>query len=95
MPPIRLSRLDPDLRSGRDEDKDTGREIITINTDHFMYKGLQGDDLYVAETAVLEFLRPYDDEKEQSERITAEEYYRTASQVLNAWWCVVREEGND
>lgn len=82
FPPIRPKPLDRALRSGRD--LENGSEVIVINTVHPMYIDLEGDAAYIAETAILEMLRPYDD----LEAVKASEYYGQALQLLNAWYKV-------
>jgi hypothetical protein len=83
LPRIRPAPMeDPSLRSGRDQEN--GSEIIVINTLHAMYRELNGHEAYFAETAVLEILRPQDDEP-----FGAEDYWGQALQLLNAWFRVV------
>ncbi len=82
LPPIRPRPMEIALRSGRDVENDS--EIIVINTLHPMYRELEGSASYLAETAVLEILRPYD----EPDSLNASEYYGQALQLLNAWYKV-------
>jgi hypothetical protein len=87
LPPIRPKpMMERALRSGRDVEN--GSEVIIINTLHPMYRELGGDRAYVAETAILEMFRPYDDPGS----LNASDYYGQALQVLNAWYKVVEAE---
>jgi hypothetical protein len=87
LPPIRPKpNLDKALRSGRD--MENGAEVIVINTRHPMYIDLDGNAAYIAETAILEMLKPDD----ESEALNASDYYGQALQLLNAWYKVVEEE---
>jgi hypothetical protein len=86
LPPFRPKPLDKALRSGRD--MENGAEVIVINTRHSMYIDLDGDDAYMAETAILETLKPDD----ESEALNASDYYGQALQLLNAWYKVVGKE---
>jgi hypothetical protein len=82
FPPIRLKPLDPTLRSGSGKDDDDS-ECIIVNIDHFMYKESEKSECYIAETAILPFLRPSDDE---TDYMTVEQYYGATLQLLNAWY---------
>ena len=73
------------LRSGRESEK--GSEVIVVNTLHPMYVDLEGAAAYMAETAILEMLRPYD----EPDAIKASDYYGEVLQILNAWYKVVGE----
>jgi len=87
FPPIRPDSLfDKSLRSGRGIEN--GTEVIVVNTIHSMYTDLEGDASYIAETAILEMLRP----EEENETLHASEYYGQALQLLNAWYKVVGDE---
>jgi hypothetical protein len=86
FPPIRLKPLDRALRSGRDVEN--GSEVIAINVLHPMYREMDGGPSYIAETAILEMLRPNSD----SDSLRASEYYGQALQMLNAWYKVAERE---
>lgn len=81
--PIRPKPMaDKALRSGRDSEK--GSEVIVVNTLHPMYVDLEGAAAYMAETAILEMLRPYD----EPDALKASDYYGEVLQILNAWYKV-------
>ena len=81
VPPIRIEPLEKGLRSGRGKDE-SGGEYIVVNNEHAMYRELDAASIYVAETAVLELLRP-DDDPERGGPADAEDYFREALTLVN------------
>ena len=84
MPPWRIDVLDPGMRSAwRDENK---QRALIINKTFPLYEEWKGDELYIAETAALELVKPEGDEKRSIEEYIEEVNSLISSfcQVLNS-----------
>ena len=80
VPPIVLLDLDPSVRS---ESDDTGGRVtkIVINRRYPMYQNLDGDEGYIAETALLELLRP-----RGSEQLPVDQFLGQVNDCLRYWY---------
>jgi len=82
FPPLRLKPRDKAIRSATETED--GKKVIVINTVHPMYRDTDGAESYMAETAILEMLRPDDD----GDGLRAGDYYGQHLQLLNTWYRV-------
>lgn len=84
-PPIELADLDPSLRSEAVRSGDAIVKVF-INRTYPLYGELKGHEAYLAETALLELLKPA-----AAEKTPVDEYIEQLNQCLAAWWRVSQE----
>ena len=78
MPPWRIDVLDPGTRSAwRDENK---QRTLIINKTFPLYDEWKGNELYIAETAALELVKPEEDEKR-----SIEEYLEEVNSLISSF----------
>jgi len=78
MPEWELRILEPDIRSDWGEKE--GRRCLLINKKYCLYNERDGDDLYIAETAVLELAKP-----EGEDILTLKEYLSDVNLLMRAF----------
>lgn len=80
VPPLVLDDLDPSVRSEADVECRRVTKIV-INRRYPMYKDLDGDEGYIAETALLELLRP-----RAGELLPVEQFLGQVNDCLAFWY---------
>jgi hypothetical protein len=88
-PPIELTDLDPSVRSEALRRGDTVVKVL-INRLFPVYAELRGHEAYLAETALIELLKPTVDE-----RIPVGEFINDLNRALDAWWKVSQDAAHD
>lgn len=84
-PPIELADLDPSVRSESLRNADTVVKV-RINRQFPVYAELRGHEAYLAETALMELLKPGADE-----RVPVGEFINDLNRALDAWWTVSQD----
>jgi hypothetical protein len=87
MPEWELRFLEPDIRS--DWGEKGGHPCLLINKNFCQYKERKGDELYIAETAILELAKLAGDEK-----LSVKEYLSEANMLMRAF-CEVYDSASN
>lgn len=80
VPPLVLLDLDPSVRSEADEENGVVTKIV-INRRYPMYQDLDGNEAYIAETALLELLRP-----RGGELLPVDQFLGQVNDCLGFWY---------
>ena len=82
MPEWEIKVLQPEIRSEWGERNE--RRCLLINKKYCLYEEREGDELYLAETAALQLVRP-----ERDEKITQGEYLNEVDLLMRAFCEVI------